>query len=138
MSEIHSCSYYCTRPACVLAQRDEMRDKLMEQAEPVQAAVGWLCSPDGDFKRNLLYRVEFPPQSIAWQVPVYFAPQQQAEPVVAVQSAVLIEREACAKLCESTTASWTQHLYNEGCIDCAKAIRARGKQHAQSGQDRAQ
>jgi hypothetical protein len=36
------------------------------------------------------------------------------------------EREACAELCESTTASWTQHVYNEGCIDCAKAIRARG------------
>jgi len=33
----------------------------------------------------------------------------------------------CAKVCEETTASWTQHLYNEGCIDCAKAIRARGQ-----------
>ena len=37
------------------------------------------------------------------------------------------EREKCAKVCEETTASWTQHLYNEGCIDCAKAIRARGQ-----------
>lgn len=36
------------------------------------------------------------------------------------------EREACAKVCEETTASWTQHLYNDGCVDCAKAIRARG------------
>ena len=36
------------------------------------------------------------------------------------------EREACAKLCEETTASWTQHLYNAGCVDCAAAIRARG------------
>jgi len=36
------------------------------------------------------------------------------------------EREACAKVCEETTAAWTQYLYNEGCIDCAKAIRARG------------
>jgi hypothetical protein len=36
MSEIHSCSYYCTRPACVLTQRDELRDKLEQQAEPVQ------------------------------------------------------------------------------------------------------
>lgn len=53
----------------------------MQQAEPVQAAVpvGWLCSPDGDFKRNLLYRIESPPQSIAWQVPVYAFPKQ-AEP----------------------------------------------------------
>jgi hypothetical protein len=33
MSEIHSCSYYCIRPACVLRRRDELRDKL-EQAEP--------------------------------------------------------------------------------------------------------
>jgi hypothetical protein len=38
------------------------------------------------------------------------------------------EREACAKICEETTASWTQHLYNEGCIDCAKAIRAKGQE----------
>jgi hypothetical protein len=36
------------------------------------------------------------------------------------------EREACAKVCEETTAAWTQYLYNEGCVDCAKAIRARG------------
>jgi hypothetical protein len=35
MSDIHSCSYYCTRPACVLAQRDELRDRLHKQAEPV-------------------------------------------------------------------------------------------------------
>ena len=36
------------------------------------------------------------------------------------------EREACAKACEETTASWTQDLYNSGCMDCAAAIRARG------------
>jgi hypothetical protein len=29
---IHTCSYYCDRPGCVLAQRDELRQKL-EQAE---------------------------------------------------------------------------------------------------------
>ena len=44
-----------------------------------------------------------------------------------IESAILAEREACAKVCEETTAAWTQHLYNEGCIDCAKAIRARGQ-----------
>ena len=38
------------------------------------------------------------------------------------------EREACAKVCEETTASWTQDLYNSGCMDCAAAIRARGQQ----------
>jgi hypothetical protein len=38
MSDIHSCSYYCTRPACVLRQRDELRDRL-EQAEPPQVVI---------------------------------------------------------------------------------------------------
>ena len=35
------------------------------------------------------------------------------------------EREACAKVCEETTAAWTQHVYNSACMDCAAAIRAR-------------
>ena len=26
--EVHSCSYYCDRPECIKAQRDELRDKL--------------------------------------------------------------------------------------------------------------
>ena len=37
------------------------------------------------------------------------------------------EREECAKVCEETTASWTEHTYNSACIDCAAAIRARGE-----------
>lgn len=37
------------------------------------------------------------------------------------------EREACAKVCEETTAAWTEHLYNDACVDCAEAIRARGQ-----------
>jgi hypothetical protein len=36
------------------------------------------------------------------------------------------EREACAEACEETTASWTQHIYNAACVDCAAAIRLRG------------
>ena len=27
--DIHSCGYYCNRPACIEAQRDELRDKLL-------------------------------------------------------------------------------------------------------------
>ena len=26
--DIHSCGYYCDRPACIKTQRDELRDKL--------------------------------------------------------------------------------------------------------------
>jgi hypothetical protein len=36
---IHTCSYYCERPECIKAQRDELRQKL-EQAEK-QEPVAW-------------------------------------------------------------------------------------------------
>jgi hypothetical protein len=29
-TDIHSCGYYCDRHACIVAQRDELRDKLFE------------------------------------------------------------------------------------------------------------
>ena len=35
---IHSCSYYCQRPECIKAQRDELRDRL---AQPEQEPVLW-------------------------------------------------------------------------------------------------
>ena len=37
------------------------------------------------------------------------------------------EREECAKVCEETTFAWTEHAYYSGCMDCARAIRARGE-----------
>jgi len=37
MTDIHSCSYYCDRPKCIKAQRDELRDKLAQpEQEPVE------------------------------------------------------------------------------------------------------
>jgi hypothetical protein len=35
---IHSCSYYCDRPDCIKAQRDELRSRL---AQPEQEPVAW-------------------------------------------------------------------------------------------------
>ena len=32
--DVHSCGYHCERPACVLAQRNELRDRLAGQSEP--------------------------------------------------------------------------------------------------------
>ena len=32
MTDVHSCSYYCTRPECVVKQRDELRDKFFALA----------------------------------------------------------------------------------------------------------
>ena len=37
------------------------------------------------------------------------------------------EREACAMVAEEKTIAWTEYDYNSACMDCAKAIRARGK-----------
>jgi hypothetical protein len=46
MTDIHSCSYYCDRPKCIKAQRDELRDKLAEpEQEPLEywnAVEGWV------------------------------------------------------------------------------------------------
>ena len=28
MTNVHSCSYYCDRPECIKAQRDELRERL--------------------------------------------------------------------------------------------------------------
>jgi len=50
MTDIHSCSYYCDRPECIKAQRDELRDKLAQlepppecktEAEQIAFAFGW-------------------------------------------------------------------------------------------------
>jgi chaperonin GroEL (HSP60 family) len=35
MNDIHSCSLYCERPACVLRQRDELRERLDEAIKVV-------------------------------------------------------------------------------------------------------
>ena len=43
---IHTCSYYCDRPECIRAQRDELRQKL-EQAEMVEKGTkAWADTPD--------------------------------------------------------------------------------------------
>jgi hypothetical protein len=31
--DLHSCSYYCERPGCIKAQRDELREKLFARSE---------------------------------------------------------------------------------------------------------
>jgi hypothetical protein len=40
--DIHSCGYYCNRPACIEAQRNELRDKLLakEWVELSDAEIG--------------------------------------------------------------------------------------------------
>jgi hypothetical protein len=79
MTDIHSCSYYCTRPACVLAQRDELRDKLQAEpvawvpVHPVQGPL-WAMTTDNPSPERL---PQYPLRAL------YAAPPaKQAEPVV--------------------------------------------------------
>ena len=46
MTDVHSCSYYCDRPECIKAQRDELRERL---AQPEQEPVAhvYLFEPNG-------------------------------------------------------------------------------------------
>ena len=39
MSDIHSCSYYCTRPECIRKQRDELRAKYVKLSDAHDALV---------------------------------------------------------------------------------------------------
>lgn len=41
---IHSCSYYCKRPACVKAQRDDLRDRFVEPRDERAAFETWRLS----------------------------------------------------------------------------------------------
>jgi hypothetical protein len=45
--------------------------------EDEQEPVGWLESPHGAFRANLLYKLEFPSQLLAWSVPLFAAPPQR-------------------------------------------------------------
>lgn len=58
--DIHSCSYYCERPACIKAQRDELRgalDALMvENARLREALAGVIREADRDTDAFILAR----------------------------------------------------------------------------------
>jgi hypothetical protein len=38
-TDIHSCGYYCDRHACILRQRDELRDKLFEEIHTSEGSI---------------------------------------------------------------------------------------------------
>jgi len=42
--DIHSCGYYCDRPACIEVQRNELRNKLLEKKE-------WVGLTDEDLEQ---------------------------------------------------------------------------------------
>lgn len=59
MTDVHSCSYYCDRPECIKAQRDELRERLAQpEREPLtdeEIEDIWAdCSVDWDDTINVL------------------------------------------------------------------------------------
>lgn len=41
---LHTCSYHCDRPACIKAQRDELRDKMEQRVAWFVAAEREACA----------------------------------------------------------------------------------------------
>ena len=69
--DIHSCGYYCDRHACIVAQRNELRDKLFE---------GQLVKTYSGGKPNYTQPIEPEPMIDGW--PLYSGlPQPEPEPV---------------------------------------------------------
>lgn len=68
---IHSCSYYCTRPACVAAQRDELRERLEAAAPPAPGAqpsaesIEWLLAQCEEYQRWIACSDQMPPAGVA-------------------------------------------------------------------------
>lgn len=55
--EIHSCSYYCQRPACIKAQRDELRGKYFALLEDYEKMANQAIF-NNDFKNRLAQAIE--------------------------------------------------------------------------------
>jgi hypothetical protein len=93
--DIHSCGYYCDRPACIKAQRDELRNKLFsDQAvktysggkpnytQPIEnGQLGWIVMQEGlNIDELTIHEVEqmgYDEKPMPNQFRVYTAPQKK-------------------------------------------------------------
>ena len=64
--DIHSCGYYCDRHACIVAQRNELRDKLFEihtseksiqtsDTKPAESTRAWVGLTDDEMADFVLF-----------------------------------------------------------------------------------
>ena len=60
MNDIHSCSYYCERPACIRAQRDELRAKYFALLDDYENMANQAIF-NNDFKNRLAQAIEAMP-----------------------------------------------------------------------------
>ena len=68
MTDIHSCSYYCDKPQCIKAQRDELRERL---AQPEQEPVAW----ESFFTRYCPWLAQPEQEPVAWVAPSWLNPE---------------------------------------------------------------
>lgn len=110
MTDIHSCSYYCDRPECIKAQRDELRDRL---AQPEQEPVEWQHrKPIMDSQGNTRGYYDWLPGKGLERWPhrrLYTSPPEQRKPLTDEQMKLL----------------WAKHGYKSAmCKPFARAIEA--------------
>ncbi len=55
MNDIHTCDYFCERPGCIKAQRDELRERLF-----AWIPVGYVYSEDGKSKHGAISDLSIP------------------------------------------------------------------------------
>jgi len=117
MDDIHSCGYHCTRPACVLRQRNDLRGKLLAE----QLSTEPIATVYRDADRQQIEFHTYVPEGET--IRLYATPPQQAEP-----DAVLAEREACAQILDRNAAVCENNsMVRDVLVGNALAIRARGK-----------
>jgi hypothetical protein len=87
MTDIHSCSYFCDRPECIKAQRDELRERL---AQPEQESF----SPEAISATQAAWKMGYDAAK---------AEPPEQEPVALVIDGVLVKSELPEK--------YTGHLY---------------------------
>ena len=57
MSDLHTCSYYCDRPECIKAQRDELRAKYSALLDDYEKMANQAIF-NNDFKNRLAQAIE--------------------------------------------------------------------------------
>lgn len=107
----------------LVAERDAAIAALgyVRKAAPtVVEPAGWFESPHGAFRANLLFRIKLPPQSLAWQIPLYVHPPRTPLTEAAVRRAARVLSDRTADACNiDREDEWK--IYSDTHIEDARA-----------------
>ncbi len=120
MNDVHTCSYYCDRPACIKAQRDELRDKF--QVAQAQAEI--------DAKAQRIAKAQALQHDGQGEVPFDFA-QPVLEPYYAGRILSVIAESTPQPAVPDEKKRYSDSPYEGGYADgwnaCRKALLSAGK-----------